>query len=1141
MTTTNTSSTPHIAQMDPITHILHRPDMYVGSTTPSTHPGECVVMDVDGTAHRVTDAVFPDGLWRIFQEPLSNMIDHAWRSASTDTPLSTIHILVDRDDNGTCTMENDGASIGSTPPERIFGQLRTSSNFDDGEARGTSGRNGMGVKLTNVFSTFFQAELHDALQGISTRQTWRNNMRETDGPQRKRVKTKRPVVKIAFTPDWARFQTSAEEMMTPSSTFFRLFVRKLHEVAMLLLLDIVLVIRHQDIKRRVVVHGRHGLTGFATRILSSSSKHMTSCRLRHAQTASFSLELLLAPSPSDHTRALSLAYVNGMETEAEFAKPLIEDLLRTVLKALHAQDAKLASALRLADIRPLVAVLLVARVPNPVFASQCKARCVAPLLDRRDVVDETDHAVTWRAVVQRLGSTVAQWPSVQAFRKRFLADLRRVDDVFPKTTAKKQTIPQAEGYDAANWAGTRRAHQCVLLLCEGLSAKTFAVQGIKKGWGGHRGRDQFGIYPFRGKCLNVYNASAKTICANREWSDLMAILHLESKVDYRDTSIFRRLRYGKVVLLTDADTDGVHIASLMMNFFCVVAPSLVARGDVLFWMRAPVARVGNETFYTETAYRHWMTQHPTAKGARFFKGLGTCTDEDIDRAFGEFVLRMEMDDETPKAMQECFSAAAVEQRRARMRDVSPESALPALASGASSAPYPISVFLRQEWVRFSLDDCGRSIPHVMDGLKTSQRKILHAVLTKPLLFRHAPVKVAQLAGYVAELTHYHHGEQCLHDTICKMAQRFVGANFANLPLLVPEGQFGSRLYLGKDAASARYIFVKGESYLEHLFSPDDRACMTACVEDGVEVEYMHYLPVLPLVLVNGCRTGIGTGWSCSIPPFDPHDLLETIDAHLATGAPCVLPLPTYRGFGGTIRALTPTRLRCEGVLRFDEASQTFHVTEIPVSTSIQKYKEFLDDLQLQKRIRDVANFSDTRQAHFRFAAVPPFTPTLETMKLTETIHVHTILHDAQGRLRQFASLDEVLSTFVTHRLAAYERRKEVLLKKHAHAAERAADKIAWVEWLLRPRNLARYHAATLSTDLDRLLHTAGVSATGRAHPEPLLDIPVRQMNAQRLAQWHAEQTTQQTALKALRATTAKDMWRAGLRALQTGLPPRVKK
>lgn len=1127
----STASTAPIAQMGEIAHILHRPDMYVGDTAPSTHPGECLVMDLEGNVHRVIDAVFSDGLWRIFQEPLSNIIDHAWRSANTSTPLSTIHVSIDRDDHGTCTMENDGASIAATP-ERIFGQLRTSSNFDDREERGTCGRNGMGVKLTNVFSTFFQAEVHDPTQGVTTRQTWRNNMRDTDGPRRKRVTTKRPVVKIAFTPDWARFQSSADDM-APNNTFFRLFVRKLYEVAMLLSLDIALTVRHENKKRRVTIQGRHGSRGFAARVLSSGSKHMTTCRLRHAHMSSFVLEILLAPSVSV---SISLAYVNGMETEAEFAKPLVEDVLRAVLKTLHNQDARLADALRLADVRPLVSILLVANVPNPVFASQCKARCVAPLVDRKDVVDEMDRAKTWRTIVQTLGATVAQWPQVQAFRKRFLADLRRVDDVFPKSTTKKNTTPQAEGYDAANWAGTRRAHQCVLLLCEGLSAKTFAVQGIKKGWAGHRGRDQFGIYPFRGKCLNVYHASAKTICANREWSDLMAILHLESKVDYRDEATFRRLRYGKVVLLTDADTDGVHIASLMMNFFCVVAPSLVARGDVLFWMRAPVARVDNKTFYTESAYRAWMRQHPTAKGARFFKGLGTCTDEDIDRAFGEFVLRMEMDDETPKAMRECFSADAVEQRRARMREASAETTLPALPSGATSAPYPISVFLRHEWVRFSLDDCGRSIPHVMDGLKTSQRKILHAVLTKPLLFRHAPVKVAQLAGYVAELTHYHHGEQCLHETICKMAQRFVGANFANLPLLVPEGQFGSRLYLGKDAASARYIFVKGESYLEHLFPPDDRACMTPCVEDGVEVEYAHYLPVLPLVLVNGCRTGIGTGWSCSIPPFDPHDLLETIDAHLATGAPCVLPLPTYRGFGGTIRALTPTRLQCEGVLRHDEASQTYSVHEIPVSMSIQKYKEFLDNLQLQKRIRDVANFSDTRQAHFRFAAIPPFTPTVETMKLLETIHVNTILHDAEGRLRSFASLDEVLSTFVTHRLAAYERRKRALLTKHAQAAERVGDKIAWVEWLLRPRNLARYHAATLSTDVDGFLQTAGVSAAGRAHPEPLLDIPVRQMNGQRLAQWRAERQTQDAILHKLRGTTAKQLWRADLCALRTILP-----
>lgn len=137
------------------------------------------------------------------------------------------------------------------------------------------------------------------------------------------------------------------------------------------------------------------------------------------------------------------------------------------------------------------------------------------------------------------------------------------------------------------------------------------------------------------------------------------------------------------------------------------------------------------------------------------------------------------------------------------------------------------------------------------------------------------IKVAQLAGYVAETTAYHHGEASLVATIQAMAQDFVGSN--NVPLLQPLGQFGTRLQGGKDAASARYIFTRLSPLARLLFPAADDPLLRRREDDGLRVEPLLYVPIVPLALLNGAM-GIGTGWSTSVPPFHPLRVLDAVEA-----------------------------------------------------------------------------------------------------------------------------------------------------------------------------------------------------------------------------------------------------------------------
>ena len=165
-----------------------------------------------------------------------------------------------------------------------------------------------------------------------------------------------------------------------------------------------------------------------------------------------------------------------------------------------------------------------------------------------------------------------------------------------------------------------------------------------------------------------------------------------------------------------------------------------------------------------------------------------------------------------------------------------------------------------------------------------------------------------MAGYVSEHGAYHHGEASLNGTIVNMAQDFVGSN--NINLLSPVGQFGSRLMGGKDAASPRYIFTRLPPLTTILFNKHDTPVLPEQFEDGTKIEPKHFVPIIPMILVNGSE-GIGTGWSTSLPSYNPDDIIANIrrkmkdeELHQMT--------PWYKNFKGTITKVDECTYKCKG-------------------------------------------------------------------------------------------------------------------------------------------------------------------------------------------------------------------------------------
>lgn len=738
---------PKYEKLDPITHMHRRPDMYVGSTSEVVCQNTewvCESADeisITASAHHK----YIPALSRIFIEAVSNAVDNVWRSQQQNMVCKRLEVTIDREKNEFSVL-NDGLVIpfldyhpetGVRIPELIFGHLMTSTNYNDDEERLTSGRNGLGINCTNIFSTNFSVEIFDeALQQIYI-QKWKNHMRQCGTPIIKAKKGKGSYVKVKWTPDLALFGVDgiSKDMM---SMFYKYCV----DIAAITKIPVKMNGNKVVVKQYLdYVKLYPEINEFV--VLSKSQE----------------MEVVLT-NATGHGHQ-QIVFTNGIHNRdgGAYVDTIMNEVLRLIKQALLSK--KQACPLSNRELREYFQIFVNARLKNPEFNNQSKDRVMKPT--------PKSFPIDPKAITQ-----VMKWK----WRDALTALVERKELSQMKKTERKKV--RIDGYDPANLAGTRHASKCTLILCEGLSAKTYAVTGIETGWNNLKGRDYYGIMALRGKVLNVRNASNTSISANREITNILQALNLKYKMDYSQDENFRQLDYGKVLLLTDSDNDGTHIASLVLNYFDVLFPTLLDR-DFLYIMKTPIAKANKEVFYNEYEYHKFLERIQGQKkyDIKYYKGLGTSNTQEIRETFGKKVLKFNHDGLSSSTLNMVFHSKLSNDRKEWIEKFDPG------VYTEYDAEYPISAFINQELIRFSIDDCRRNIPNLFDGLKTSQRKILYAVFKKNLK---QSMKVAQLSGYVAEVSNYHHGEQCLLETIIRMAQSFVGSN--NIPLLFPEGQFG---------------------------------------------------------------------------------------------------------------------------------------------------------------------------------------------------------------------------------------------------------------------------------------------------------------------------------------------------------------
>ena len=1043
-----------------VEHILKRPDTYVGSLAAET---AAHWVGSGGGEFRLDSVSVSPGLVKIFDEVLVNAIDQ-WSLH----PKKVTRIEVQSQSDGSVTVSNVGAAIpikkhttekgtDGKPiwiPELIFGHLLTSSNYNDEEQRVTGGRNGYGAKLANVFSSLFRIKISDGKKVYE--QTWSANMSKVQPPVITDA-TLAPSVSVTFLPDWKRFGGPGD--------FLKLVEKRTWDAAMWC--------------TKAQVYFNQKLLEVKN-LEEYAQMHMGDVALAKMHTENF--EVVVGHSTSGGFQQCS--WVNGISTTKGGSH--VDKVTKVLCEAIVAD--KRCATLKPAQIKASLFVFVRAVVVNPTFSSQTKAECTSKIVEPIDLKPKFVKDVLGTGVLDDLVSK----------------GLSLVEKELKKTDgAKKSRITGIPKLDDANWAGTHRSHECTLIITEGDSAKALAIAGLSV-----VGRDRFGVFPLRGKPRNVRDASVKQVTENEEFSNLKKILGLQHGKVYNSV---RDLRYGRLMIMTDADLDGSHIKGLVLNMFHVYWPKLIELGFVVS-MVTPVIKAGRTWYFTEEEFRTAMQgQSAPPTGTKYYKGLGTSTSAEAKEYFKQIeklTVAFNSDPKMNESMTLAFAKALADDRKGWLTAH--------MASPPPGVPYghvktlSVTDFVRRDLANFSTEDIKRSIPHVGDGLKPSQRKVIFACLKKNLT---QDMKVAQLGGYVAEQTAYHHGEASLQGTIVNLAQNFVGAN--NLNLLEPSGQFGTRLAGGKDAASARYIFTRLAPQTRKIFDPADAAVLKYVFDDGQQVEPEHYVPVLPMILVNGAE-GIGTGFSCYVPPYDVEVLKHNIRAALAQVAMAPM-VPHFKGFKGRVTKTKEHTWVLEGVAAKEGAQ--LHVTELPPGKWIQDFKEHLDDLVEKGTIQKFENHSTETAPDFRIWGYAGYDPVKE-LGLTRTIHTSNMyLIGPDGAVKKYASPEEILVDFIGLRLELYKKRKAWLLKQFDSEIGWLSEKARFI------RDVAvapKMHI--FNVPLDQIHSQLRREKYDEAIWPKLLDIKTYQYTTEEVQKLEALVAKRQADRAALKATSVTQMW-----------------
>jgi len=1099
------------------THIYSRPSMYIGSIEPNTI--ETFVVDNSNKIVKKQITYIP-GLFKIFDEAIVNAIDHSVRTKTDANPVKNIKVLLNKA-TGVIEIFNDGIGIevlkhgeyGIYIPELIFGELLTSSNYNDDVIRTVGGVNGLGIKLANIFSKEFTIETVDHIRKKLYKQTFRNNLTVKEEPEIKTCQRK-PYTKITFLPDYEKF--GLKEM---TDDMYELFKKRVYDVSACTNASVNVYLN--DIKIPI-----KDFEKYVDLYLDTKTKQP-----RFYEMPNERWEIIVAVNTTGVFEQMS--FVNGINTirGGKHVDYITNAITKKITEMVLAKKKK---TIRPQQIKDNIFVFIKSVIENPSFDSQTKetlTTLTAKFGSKCELSDKFYEKLYKSGIIE------------QALSANEIIEQKKLT----KTDGKKINKIIVPKLDDANYAGTKDSKNCTLILTEGDSAKSTAIAGLSI-----IGRDYYGVFPLRGKIMNVKDVSYQKITDNAEITALKKILGLEQNKDY--TNDINSLRYGRIMIMTDQDHDGSHIKGLLFNVFETLWTSLYKHNGFITSMLTPIIKATHTTkkdvisFYNLSDYEKWneTIQNKNHWKIKYYKGLGTSTDEEAKGYFKEMKkITYKYTENSNEFINLAFNKKRADDRKEWLAKYDKTNVL-----DYTEEEITFETFINKDLIHFSNRNLERSIPNIMDGLKESTRKILFACLKRRLYTNE--IKVAQLAGNVSEITAYHHGENSLQEAIIGLAQIFVGTN--NINLLVPNGQFGTRIQGGEDASSPRYIYTCLSKLTRLLFREQDNNILNYLNDDGIDIEPDYYLPIIPLILINGA-IGIGTGYSTNVPQFNPEEIIQiylgilneikstignvlckediekTIEHVKKTEIKEIKPF--YLGFKGTIYKNDKGIYNSKGCYNWKNDT-TVEITELPVGTWTENYKEFLEE-QITKNNPNIKSFeSHYTSKNVRFVItlnekleddkfLSEFNLTSSKNLSLNNLHLFT----TRGNIKKYANVNEIIKEWFYTRIYKYQERKENQIENMEKEYLIISSKIRFI---LDVINGAIIIMNRKHTDVVEQLEKLEYYKYENSY-EYLLKLPISQLTLERKENLEQEVVKLKLELDQLKETSIIDIWENELNEL----------
>ena len=1211
----------NIVRLNPFEKARLRPTMYIGSI--NNRKKSVWIYDDEQNLVVMKEMTYNSGLFNIVREIMSNAIDNVWRSQTKtpDTPVRMIKITADLE-TGEITVWNDGMCFDIEkqeseykshrtgkvvveemyPAEVCFGEMDSGSNYDDSETRKTSGTNGVGAKLTNIFSTQFKIECSNPKERRKFEMMFTDGASERTKPKVTSFSNKYGYTKISFIPDYEYFKYPNSKNSKMDKNFYSVLKLYAYEIAMIT--KVLVKFNGENIR------------------INKMEKYV---RMFYPSVAKNKLVSFIAPNndecvviETDNEAESSkevqhFSFVNGIQTKngGIHVDKWSQIIISAFNKSFNTSRKSKKLVSRPEFIRPHLLFFIRTEVDKPMFENQIKDELVKihheeddegkyTLFEKDDKAGRTE----WNTLRDANIKKMMRWGFVSKLEEVLALRVERTQE---KSQGPRKRKVYGEGISDAHEAGGPNSHKCTGDITEGISAKTFADGGAASQ---PFGQKYIGTFAIRGKFKNHRKCSTANFLANAEVQKLKEFFNLREGVDYSDDKNFATLRYGKARIIADNDDDGLHIRILLMNFFKRYK-GLFERGYVESMSTAVIevyfkgTKLERKLFFTVLEYETWIETsegqklQPKIKEVVYNKGLGSLEPRDAKMYYGkerkiiEYIPSGQDEDYLQLCLGDASKDRGLMQKRKDWITKSMNNALTEMSEFSEESvsedndvfiyqgKMMVKAFIDKQVVIYYRMDLNRMLPCIWDGKKSSGRKIFYSIRHEAeqhkTLYK-SPQNLEQLGGSVKKIAGYHHGQNSLYDTMIKMGQQFTGSN--NISLLKTRGNFGTRRHGGKNSAAARYISATLNDISYSIFSEKDEPLLDISYADNKPEEYKFFMPIIPMLLVNGPNGCVAGGYKSDIYSYNPDDLVRWIRGWVddPESVSSFEPLkPWYRGYKGEIEMVKEGDVytkwishgvfekcrgkKCNTILSggveckgCQKGKNWFHIIEIPIGEKIELCREWLEYMETGKPTDKIDPRTGKKVAKRAWKTIKPqirkfedfsgpdtvnFMIQLDADKTPNDINIGKVLKkqyyltnmwviDENDFPHRFTAVEDIMVYFCEKRLRYYNLRKKYMLNILKTEIRKSSNRYRFVKAVGVDKTLDLYCGTKELLEkmeaepfkFRKILN----EKTKKEDYEYLLSLQMRSMTKVKLNELRREFKKYKSEFDALRKKTSGDLW-----------------